>query len=165
MWKRLNFEDLQKVLAYDEYDKLNNMSLESNIKDICQQILDNVSDMFRGAFLGKGYLIDIRDHYIPQSYFIPVLNYARYQIWTRFPNSANTALDEPRKLAYEEAKELLKDPYIGTEEPDYSDDPELSGDTSLNNINDGSITLPYQRIISQPYKYGFKNPYINDYQD
>jgi hypothetical protein len=36
MWKRLNFEDLQKVLAYDEYDKLNNMSLESNIKDICQ---------------------------------------------------------------------------------------------------------------------------------
>lgn len=39
------------------------------------------------------------------------------------------ALSEPREKQYEEAAELLKDPYIGVSRPDYSDDPELSGVT------------------------------------
>ena len=39
------------------------------------------------------------------------------------------SLSEPRKIQYEEAAELLKDPYIGVSKPDYSDDPELSSMT------------------------------------
>lgn len=34
------------------------------------------------------------------------------------------SLTEPRKMSYEEAVELLKNPYIATSKPDYSDDPE-----------------------------------------
>ena len=164
MWRKLDFKDLQNVLAYDEFQKLNEMSLSSDLSDICQPILDQVADMFRGAFLTKGYNVDIRDHYVPQGYVNPILNYARWQIWTRFPNSQNIALDDPRRFAYEEAKELLKDPYIGTENPDYSDDPELSGRTDLTSTNDASLTLPYQRFWTKPQNYGFINPYINDYQ-
>ena len=60
--------------------------------------------------------------------------------------------------------ELLKDPYIGVPEPDYSDDPELSGRTDLTSTSDASLTLPYQRFWTKPQNYGFINPYNNDYQ-
>lgn len=68
---------------------------------------------------------------------------ARYWCWTRFPNSGGIALDEPRKKLFEEAQELLKSPWLATPDPDYSDDPELSGDTSLTAYEDAALTLPF----------------------
>ena len=140
------------------------MSIEESIDDIIQQQIDSVADSYRAAFSSKGYAMDVRPHYIPNAYRIYALCIARYYICTRFPNSLNIFLDEPRKELYTQAMELLKDPYIGVPEPDYSDDPELSGRTDLTSISDASLTLPYQRFWTKPQNYGFINPYVNDYQ-
>ena len=140
------------------------MSIEESIDDIIQQQIDCVADSYRAAFSSKGYAMDVRPHYLPNAYRLYALCIARYYICTRFPNSLNIFLDEPRKDLYTQAMELLKDPYIGVPEPDYSDDPELSGRTDLTSISDASLTLPYQRFWTKPQNYGFINPYINDYQ-
>ena len=140
------------------------MSIEESIDDIIQQQIDCVVDSYRAAFSSKGYAMDIRPHYLPNAYRLYALCIARYYICTRFPNSLNIFLDEPRKELYTQAMELLKDPYIGVPEPDYSDDPELSGRTDLTSISDASLTLPYQRFWTKPQNYGFINPYNNDYQ-
>ena len=140
------------------------MSIEESIDDIIQQQIDSVADSYRAAFSSKGYAMDVRPHYIPNAYRLYALCIARYYICTRFPNSLNIFLDEPRKELYTQAMELLKDPYIGVPEPDYSDDPELSGRTDLTSISDASLTLPYQRFWTKPQNYGFINPYVNDYQ-
>ena len=140
------------------------MSIEESIDDIIQQQIDSVADSYRAAFSSKGYAMDVRPHYLPNAYRIYALCIARYYICTRFPNSLNIFLDEPRKELYTQAMELLKDPYIGVPEPDYSDDPELSGRTDLTSISDASLTLPYQRFWTKPQNYGFINPYNNDYQ-
>ena len=140
------------------------MSIEESIDDIIQQQIDCVADSYRAAFSSKGYAMDIRPHYLPNAYRLYALCIARYYICTRCPNSLNIFLDEPRKDLYTQAMELLKDPYIGVPEPDYSDDPELSGRTDLTSISDASLTLPYQRFWTKPQNYGFINPYNNDYQ-
>ena len=140
------------------------MSIEESIDDIIQQQIDCVADSYRAAFSSKGYAMDIRPHYLPNAYRLYALCIARYYICTRFPNSLNIFLDEPRKELYTQAMELLKDPYIGVPEPDYSDDPDLSGRTDLTSISDASLTLPYQRFWTKPQNYGFINPYVNDYQ-
>ena len=54
------------------------------------------------------------------------------------------SLSEPRKIQYEEAAALLKDPYIGVSTPDYSDDPELSA-TTLSS-NDAAISMPWMKF-------------------
>ena len=140
------------------------MSIEESIDDIIQQQIDCVVDSYRAAFSSKGYAMDIRPHYLPNAYRLYALCIARYYICARFPNSLNIFLDEPRKDLYTQAMEILKDPYIGVPEPDYSDDPELSGRTDLTSISDASLTLPYQRFWTKPQNYGFINPYNNDYQ-
>lgn len=89
---------------------------------------------------------------------------ARYYIWTRFPNSKEIALDEPRQKLFDAALEMLKSPTLPTFDPDYSDDPELSGDTSLTAYDDAALTLPWQRILPQPFGFGFAHPYIYDTQ-
>ena len=160
MWKRLDFYDLTEILAQDEIDKLNGYSLSANIEDICQKQLDSVADLYRGSWRSKGYALDVREHYVAPEYRIPVLNYARWQLWTRFPNSKDVGLDEPRKAAYEEAKELLKSPFIGTSKPDYSTDTELSADASLSASNDGAISMPYL-TINDPW-IGFQNSFPNN---
>ena len=163
-WIRLTSDDIRQVLAEDEIQKLQTMSIEESIDDIIQQQIDCVADSYRAAFSTKGYAMDVRPHYIPNAYRIYALCIARYYICTRFPNSINIFLDEPRKELYTQAMELLKDPYIGVPEPDYSDDPELSGRTDLISTSDASLTLPYQRFWTKPQNYGFINPYNNDYQ-
>ena len=140
------------------------MSIEESIDDIIQQQIDCVADSYRAAFSSKGYAMDVRPHYLPNAYRIYALCIARYYICTRFPNSLNIFLDDPRKELYTQAMEILKDPYIGVPEPDYSDDSELSGRTDLTSISDASLTLPYQRFWTKPQNYGFINPYNNDYQ-
>lgn len=158
-WKKLTSEDLKLVLAQDEINKLEECSVD--IDDVLQKQLDIVADLFRGAWKSKGYTIDIRDNYIAPEYIVPILNYARWQIWTRFPATETISLSENRKVGYEEAVELLKNPYIGVSKPDYSDDPELSGNTELNKIQDSAISMPYLRM-DDPYigfSYNFQGKF------
>lgn len=160
MWKKLTIDDLRLVLSEDETEKLSTISLDSSVSaNVIQNQLDMVTDMFRGAWQAKGYNVDIRDHYCAPEYITPVLNYARWQIFTRFPMTEDYSLSEPRKAGYEEAVELLKNPYVGTSRPDYSDDPDLSGRTDLNSTHDDSIKIPFQRFPSEIWEYGFPQVY------
>lgn len=96
-WKRLTLDDLRLALAEDEVQKLNELSKDDSITEMCQSQLDLVADAYRGAFTAKGYTVDIRDHYVPPEYAVFILNYARWQIWTRFPGTESFALTDPRK--------------------------------------------------------------------
>lgn len=139
MWKELTTEDLKTILSQDELDLLETISTEE-IESIVQKAIDLTSAMFRGAFSAKGYEIDIREGYVPDSYALPILQYARYVAWSRFPNSLTIAIDEVRKEQVKLSLELLKDPYVGTEKPEWeysSRNPDATG----SNIA-GSITIP-----------------------
>lgn len=146
-WKRLTIDDLKLVLAQDEVEKLEERSVE--ITNIINKQLDIVADMFRGAWSAKGYKIDVRQHYVAPEYVIPVLNYARWQIWTRFPATENISLAENRKAGYDEAVKLLENPYIGTSDPADPADPDNPNKTD--GIKDSAISMPYLR---------FDDPYI-----
>lgn len=155
-WTRLTIDDLRLVLAEDEVSKLNERSLTDPLfQQVVQEQLDLVADAFRGAWRSKGYTVDVRDHYVAPEYRVFVLNYARWQIWTRFPGTEGFALTEPRQKQYDEAAELLKNPYVGVSKPDYSDDPELSGDTSLSVNGDGAITMPWLKFPPEIFDTGF----------
>lgn len=160
-WQRLSYGDLAEVLAQDEIDKLDEYSLSADISSICQSQLDSVANAFRYAWHSKGYPVDERPAYIPNGYKMFVLNIARVEIWSRFPNSNNIGIDEVRKQLYDDAKALLKDPYIGVPVPDYSDDPELSGKPYVS--EDYAMTIPFQRMLSWPYGYGFPAAYEKFY--
>lgn len=146
-WKHLTIDDLKLVLAQDEVSKLEERSVE--ITDIINKQLDIVADMFRGAWAAKGYKLDIREHYVAPEYVIPVLNYARWQIWTRFPATENISLAENRKAGYDEAVTLLENPYIGTSDPYDPTDPDNPNENDK--IKDSAISMPYLR---------FDDPYI-----
>lgn len=157
-WKQLTIDDLRLVLAEDEIEKLNERSLsDDKFLVVIQQQLDTVADAFRGAWQSKGYTIDVRDHYVAPEYVQFVLNYARWQIWTRFPMTEDFALSEPREKQYEEAAELLKDPYIGVSKPDYSGDPELSSMTQHD--HDAAISMPWMKFPAEPFDTGFWQVY------
>lgn len=148
MWKKLTTDDLKMILSEDEVMTLNTTSVDEQLTDIVQNAIDLVSDMFRGAFMAKGYAIDTRDGYIPSGYVLPVLQYARYVAWTRFPNSPVIALDEARKEDVKRLQELLKNPYIGVEKPDWehsSENPEAEGGSQ----HTGSISMPFLRFDEQ----------------
>lgn len=142
MWKRLDIHDLQKILSKDEYDRLEQVSVDESFENVVQDGLDLIADQFRGAFRAKGYDIDVRDHYMPPEYHYPALVLARYAIWTRFPNTPDYALDKAREKAYDNAQELLKNPYIGTSKPDYSDDPSIDPGPR----QDGAVAMPFLRF-------------------
>lgn len=151
-WKKLTTDDLKMILSEDEINTLNTTSIDSDIQDVVQNAIDLVSDMFRGAFRAKGYAIDVRDNYIPSGYVLPVLQYARYVAWSRFPNSPDIALDEVRKEDVKRLQELLKNPYIGVEKPDWehsSENPDAPGGSSQT----GSISIPFLRFDEQLYHW------------
>lgn len=155
-WKRLTPEDLRLKLSEDELDKLQTCSVSQEaLSSLMQDQLDAVSDAFRGAWQSKGYQVDVRDHYTAPEYKEFVLNYARWSVFTRFPMTEGYALTEPRKALYEEASELLKNPYIGTSKPDYSDDPELSGDSSLTAFHDAAFEMPWLRFPPELLEVGY----------
>ena len=156
-WLRPTIEHLKLVLAQDEIEKLENAS--SDLSGRIQGQLDATADLYRSAYLQKGYTLDVRDHYIDSGYLIPMLNYARYQIWTTFPMAENYALSKPREELYKAAQELLKNPYLGTSTPDYSDDPELSGDVDDSLAKDPSVTIPWLRLPPLPGECGFPGRY------
>jgi hypothetical protein len=146
MWKQLTIDDLKLVLAQDEIDKLEERSVE--MENVINSQLDIVADLFRGAWKAKGYKLDVREHYVAPEYIIPILNYARWQIWTRFPMTENYSLSEPRQKGYEEAAELLKDPYIGVSDPADPNDPD--NPNKPDGIKDAAISMPYL-IMDNPY--------------
>lgn len=156
-WKHATVQDLKLVLSQEEIDKLSTISTDLSAR--IQGQLDAVADQFRGSFTAKGYTIDVREHYIDDGYLVPMLNYARWQIWTTFPMAENYALSEPRKKLFEQAVELLKNPYLGTSEPDYSDGPELSGNTGYQLSADPAITIPWLRLPPLPGECGFPAVY------
>lgn len=75
-WLRPTIEHLKLVLAQEELDKLETVSIDTD--DVLQKQLDTIADLFRAAYISRGYTVDVRDHYIDQGYLIPVLNYARF---------------------------------------------------------------------------------------
>ena len=146
-WKQLTTDDLKQILSEDEINTLNTASVDSKYTDIVQNAINLVADMFRGAFIAKGYAVDVRDNYVPSGYVLPVLQYARYVAWSRFPNSPDIALDEVRKEDVKRLEALLKNPYIGVEKPEWehsSENPEVTGSSST-----GSISLPFLRFDEQ----------------
>ena len=145
-WKRLTVKDLQKILSKDEYDRLKELSVDVDFENVVQDGIDLIADQFRGAFIAKGYDVDVREHYLPPEYHYAALVLSRFAVWTRFPSTPDYALDEARKKAYEDASSLLKNPYIGTSKPDYSDDPEIKPDDMK---NDGSIAMPFLKFPSE----------------
>lgn len=166
-WKRLTIDDLRLVLAESEVEKLNEYNKSEEITEMVNAQLDAVADMFRGAWLAKGYNLDVRDHFVAPEYIVPVLNYARWEIWTRFPMTEDFALTEPRKFGYETAKELLKNPYIGTSEPDYSgvtpEDPDYPKVVALSATTKEMITMPWLRMPPMPFQYGYPQAYFGKY--
>lgn len=155
-WNRLTIDNLRLVLAEDEVEKLNEVSLDPNLSAVIQDQLDMVADAYRGAWQSKGYAIDSREHYIPSSYKNFILNYARFQIFTRFPMTPGFALDENRKKQYEEAQELLKDPYIGVDPLD-QEDPGSGED--YYDIGGGAISVPWLKFPPTPFDTGFWQAY------
>lgn len=145
-WKRLDINDLRKILSQDEVERLDTLSLGEGQTQAINNILDLVSDTWRGAFSSKGYYVDVREHYTPPTYHYWILVHARHACWARFPNSGQIALDDPREKEYEKALEILAKPTQATPAPDYSSDPVLSGDTSLYDKQDAAILVPDMRI-------------------
>lgn len=143
-WKHLELGDLRTALSEQELERLGTLSLdESKVDVVLQETLDNAADAFRGAWEAKGYPVDPRDHYISTGYTEFVLAFARWNLWCRFPMSDNYALSEPRKLQYEKAVELLKDPWLATDKIQW-DDPALSAYSDLSAQTGSSIKIPWQ---------------------
>ena len=154
MWKELTINDLQVILSQDEVDALNTLSLDPSKTHVVQDMIDMASDLYRGAFISKSYEIDTREHYTPTSYKHFILVYARWAIWTRFPMSPSIALDDARKAEYELACDMLKDPMLGVDKPDWEhsnknpENPDNAGQQQ-----GGSIKLPFLRFDSELYHW------------
>ena len=158
-WKRLAPSDLELVLSEDELDKLRTLSLaQDRLSSIIQDQLDSVSDAFRGAWRSKGYDVDVREHYTASEYRQFILDFARWEIWTRFPMTEEYCLSKPREKLYDQAAKLLEDPYIGISKPDYSDDPGLSS-AALSSSRDAAISVPWLKFPPQPFDTGFVGAY------
>lgn len=159
MWKKLQFNDIRTYLAKDELDKLQTYSIDEDFTNVVETTLDMVADLFRGVWQAKGYDIDVREHYICTTYLPFILAYTRWILWNRFPNAGEYALTETRKSEYDEAVELLKNPYIGVEDPADINDP----DNPNNKVKqvDSAISIPYLRM-DDPYigfSYNFQEKF------
>lgn len=156
-WKRLQLQDIQMVLAQDEIDKLENLSKDPETREIIQDILDNVSDAWRGSLAAKSVVLSTIEHSTPSEYRIFILNFARHQIWTRFPESTTIALDERRVAEYEQACELLQNPYINVAPPSPEEQPTPEDSAR----HTGSVFVPYMRIPPFPFNTNYFNKAIN----
>ena len=147
-WKRLEVDDLRVILSEDEIQTLKTISLDDSKVDVVQEMIDMASDLFRGAFVSKGYPIDVRDHYSPLNYKHFILIYARWSMWSRFPMSPSIALDEARKQEWNLACDMLKDPRIGVESPEWK---YSSENPDNGKVQAGSIGLPFMRIDQEMF--------------
>lgn len=147
---------MRLVLSEDEVDKLNTLSLDDNIVQVINDTIELVSETWRGAMRGKGLEIDPRDGYIPSAYRYWVLVHARYACWSRFPNSSVIAIDDVRKKEYEQALEILKSPFLNTDNVDWTD-PALSGYVDAQKGQVNGLMTPWLQF---PDEY----PYIDNYK-
>lgn len=146
MWTHLEIDDLRRALSEDELEKLSTLSLdESVLGTVLQDTLDSAADAFRAAWEAKGYPVDPRPHWTSTGYTEFILAFARWNLWCRFPMADNYALSEPRKLQYEKALELLKDPWLATDKVDWTS-PELSDYSALSASAGCSIGVPWLRF-------------------
>ena len=144
-YQKLTIDDLRECLSEDEIDKLDTLSLQPGTTEIINKIMETISQTWRGALKAKGYEIDPRDYFIPETYKWWVLVHCRYACWSRFPQSSIFAIDDVRKKEYEKALELLKDPYLDVDEvewklPDGTPNPELTGYAKT---SPGSLITPW----------------------
>lgn len=123
MYKKLTIEDLKLLLAQDELDRLSELSLDPAVAGNIGRTIDMIAETWRQALAAKGYTLDVREGYIPAGYAYWVLVHARWAVWTRFPQARTIALDDARKAEYDKALELLENPYIGVEKPEWDYDP------------------------------------------
>lgn len=156
MWTPLEFNDLKIVLAKDEIDKLT--ELQDEDIQIVNMTLDIIADTFRGAIKSKGLKLSTVEHSVPSSYKLPALILARKQLWTRFPNSQNIALDDIRQKEIEWAEKILKDIPFDVDNIPWEDDPENPNNPEYKETNlQGSIKVPYMRFTQFPYGNEFNN--------
>lgn len=157
-WKQLTYDDMRLYLAKDELDKLQTASIDQNLTDVVNQTLDLVADAFRGAWIAKGYKIDSNAHYVCSTYFPFILAYARWVLWNRFPMAQNYALSDARKDEWKLAADLLKNPYIGVDDPDAG-----SGDEPQDEIaylsSDAAISIPWLKFPPTFEDGGFPSVY------
>lgn len=151
MWSPLSFDSLKIVLAKSEIDRLT--ELQDEDIQIIEDTLDIVADTFRGALSSKGFKISTLEHSIPSSYRLPALIIARRQVWTRFPNSQDYALDDIRQKEVEWAENVLKNVPYDIDNIPWKDDPENPENPEYKPEDlQGSIQVPYLRFT--PYPYG-----------
>lgn len=151
MWSPLSFDSLKIVLAKKEIDRLT--ELQDEDRQIIEDTLDIVADTFRGALSSKGFKISTLEHSIPSSYRLPALIIARRQVWTRFPNSQEYALDDIRQKEVEWAENVLKNVPYDIDNIPWKDDPENPENPEYKTEDlQGSIQVPYLRF--SPYPYG-----------
>lgn len=142
-WKRLTIDDIRLILAEDEVEKLNKLSLaEDKLEKVINETLDMTANVWRGVLRSKGYHIDIRDCYIPPEYVYFVLVHARHTIWTRFPNSNDIALDERRVSEWDDAMEMLKKADIAPSSPYDPSDPENPNVNPDDIVNASIVNYP-----------------------
>lgn len=145
MWSHLDINDLRLILSETETQQLNGYSVDEAMTDIVNSTIDMIADTWRGALSAKGYALDARDHYVPSAYRYYILTHARWAVWSRFPNSRDISLDEARKVEYEKALELLRDPILDVDPVS----PEgQTGDEDAIGTGAGSIRVPWNRIPS-----------------
>lgn len=149
-WKELTISDLRLILSEKETEQLNEYSLNQDLSAVIDSTISMVSDTWRGALKAKGYKLDNRPHYIPDSYRYYVLVHARHAVWTRFPNSETIALDDRRKEEYDEALKLLENPFIDV--PEVDDPAGQDADENAIGTGAGSVRVPLQRF-SNWYTY------------
>ena len=94
MWKIPTTDDIKLVLAADEIEKLENISVTNPA--VIDQTIKLVASFIRGALKANGVKLATLNYSIPESYMLIFLQLLRKQLWTRFPNSDSIALDELR---------------------------------------------------------------------
>lgn len=150
-WKKLDIDDLRLILAEDEVERLNTLSLKEDLTGVLNDTIELVAQTWRGAMRGKGLEIDPREGYIPSAYAYWILVHARYACWSRFPNSGVIAIDDVRKKEYEQALEILRSPFLNTDEvewylPSGEPNPDLSAYTKK---SPSSLTTPWLQFPDQ----------------
>ena len=159
MWKIPTTDDIKLVLAADEIEKLENISVTNPA--VIDQTIKLVASFIRGALKANGVKLATLNYSIPESYMLIFLQLLRKQLWTRFPNSDSIALDELRQKEAETALDLLKKLAIDVDDiqPEYDPDNPDNPDYVADKVQ-GSIRVPWLRFPQPPYGDDF-NQLIN----
>lgn len=53
-WQKLDIHDIRECLSEDEVEKLNELSVNPEISDIINTVMETISQTWRGALKAKG---------------------------------------------------------------------------------------------------------------